>query len=284
MKTVKDIYKELIKTLKSTEPELEAEIILETILGISKIDLITKSEKSISQNNIKKILEIRDKRARDKTPLAYILEEAPFMDMKLFVNSDVLIPRPETELIVEQVLNEIKLRRISKPRIIDIGTGSGCIAIALKRALPAAEIFASDISKNALSVAAINAKRYKVKINFVLGDFLDPFIEESFKSKIAVPILKGNPPYFDVIVSNPPYISEEDYKNLEPELFHEPKHALVGFPYEHIIKQAKGLIKENGFIAFEFGEGQANKLQKLLPKSKVYRDLAHIERYLIADL
>lgn len=281
MKRLDTIHQELIDTLANSEARLEAAIILEHVLGYSKTDLVTKSEKVISQSKLKRIFDIRDIRRDTKTPLAYILEEAPFMDMKLFVNSDVLIPRPETELLIEYSLAEIKKRRIRKARILDLCTGSGCLAIAMKRALPSATIYASDISKNALSVASINAKKHECKINFILGDYLDPFLDNPNPSIFALPIMKGPPPYFDLIITNPPYISESDYQSLEAELYHEPKHALVGFPYEHIKKQSQGLIKDNGFMAMEFGEGQSEKILELFPGARIIKDYAGIDRMAI---
>lgn len=279
--TLQEIYQELKSSINSDEASREAQIILETILNIDKSEFITNEDLKLTKNQIKTILEIRDRRNKEKIPLAYLLEEAPFGNLKLFVNSDVLIPRPETELLVEKVLEEIKERKIHHPTILDLCTGSGCIAISLKLALPAAKVYGSDISKAALNVAAINAKRYNADIEFVLGDYLDPFIYNS-NSPIALPIIKGKPPYFDVIVSNPPYVSKEDYEKLSPELHHEPKHALVGFPYEHIKKQAKALIKENGFLAFEFGLGQEEKLKEIFPQAKFHKDYASIDRMLIS--
>lgn len=280
--TIKKIYQELKKTLSTDEAELEAKIILESILGINATDIVTHADQALTQNQVSKILEVKNIRNSKRIPLAYILEEAYFMGLKLFVNSDVLIPRPETELLVEKVLEELKARRIAKPTIIDLCTGSGCIAIALKRALPAATIYASDISKAALSVASINAKRHEVDINFVLGDYLDPFLADSYKSQISIPVINGEAPYFDVIVSNPPYIPKEDYEKLEAELKHEPKHALIGFPYKQIKRQSQTLIKNKGFLACEFGLGQETSLQEIFPDAEFYKDYADIYRIFIS--
>ncbi len=294
--TLKQIYRELVSGLDGSEAELEAKIIIEHVLKISPAEIIANPEMQLTRNQVQKILEVRDLRNKKRVPLAYILEEAPFMNLKLFVNRDVLIPRPETELLVEQVLEEIKHRKIHHPVLLDLCTGSGCIAIALKLALPFAKVYASDISTGALNVAAINARRYEADITFVHGDYLDPFVNEaSLKSPIATPIIEGLAPYFDVIVSNPPYVSAKDYENLAPELKHEPKHALVGFPYEQIKDQALGLrssitlkgeapgalLKPGGFMAFEFGQGQAEKMLEIFAGGRVYRDYAGIERMLI---
>lgn len=286
MSTLKDIYQRLKKELQNNEAELEARIILETILNMDSSELISEADTKLTRNQIKKIMDIVEVRNKEKTPLAYILEEAHFMDLKLFVNDDVLIPRPETELVVEKVLNEIKERKIYQPTILDLCTGSGCIAIALKKAIPAAKLYASDISKAALNVAAINAKRYKTEINYVMGDYLDPFLNLS-SSPIAVPIMKGQPPYFDVIVCNPPYISASEYEELEDEVKHEPRHALVGFPYADIKRHGEKLLKAGGFMAFEFGfshdQNYRKKLEEIFPKADFYQDFESHDRYFIWD-
>lgn len=277
MKTIQDAKEWLEASLENDEAKIEARIILENVLNINNSDLITKSYELISNNAVQKIKDITKIRNETKIPLAYILEEARFLDLNLFVNNDVLIPRPETELLVEKVLEEIKIRKIRQATILDIGTGSGCIAIALKKALPSATVYASDISKASLQVASINAEKYNLEINFILGDYLDPFLGH-LKSRIALPIIKGPPPYFDIVVSNPPYISEEDYEGLEAELFHEPKHALVGFPYKHLKEQLSGLIKENGFFVFEYGEGQNSRLKEIFPNIEIIKDLSGLDR------
>lgn len=276
-----EIYRELKQSLEIAEPEREAQIILEHILDLNPSDLIVHGDKPLSTKQITEIFFIRDKRNQERIPLAYLLEEAQWRDLKLFVNQDVLIPRPETELFVDIVLEEIKRRDTHQPRILDLCTGSGCIAIALKRALPAASVYASDISKAALNVAAINAKRYELDIEFIMGDYLDPFLGRS-RSLVALPVIKGKPPYFDVIVSNPPYVSAADYEKLEPELHHEPKHALVGFPYKQIKEQTidAGLLAEGGLMAFEFGQGQGPELERIFPGAKFYKDLENNDRIL----
>ncbi len=279
-KTIQEIYQELKQTLATEEASTEAKLILQNILNISTSEIISDTETILTQNQLNKIYQIRDQRNQERIPLAYLLEESYWNGLRLFVNNDVLIPRPETELLIERTLAEIKIRKIYQPTILDLCTGSGCIAIALKLALPAAKVYGSDISKAALNVAAINAKRHQVDIEFILGDYLDPFLKRS-RSPIAIPVIKGKPPYFDIIICNPPYISEDDYTKLAPELHHEPKHALVGFPYEHIKKQSQGLIKENGFMIFEFGQGQEEQLLKIFPEATIYKDYSRIDRILI---
>lgn len=278
--SIQDMIQELKTSLNNDEADLEARIIVQNILNLEASELITHSETNLTRNQIKTIRDIRDKRNAEKIPLAYLLEEAPFRELRLFVNNDVLIPRPETELLIDIILEEIKERKIYEPTILDLGTGSGCIAIALKLAMPKARVYASDISRAALNVASINAKRYKAEIEFVMGDYFDPFTMQT-QSPIAIPVMKTKPPYFDIIVSNPPYISEADYLNLEAELLHEPKHALTGFPYALIKKQGLPLLKPNGFIACEFGIGQETKLAEIFPGAKFHKDLSGTIRHLV---
>lgn len=282
IKTIQEILTELKNSLENAEAAIEAKIIVEHVLNLESSELISNADNQLSRNQVQTILEIRDKRNKEKIPLAYLLEEAPFAGMKLFVNDDVLIPRPETEFLVKLVLDKIKERKIHQASILDLGTGSGCIAIALKKALPSAKVYASDISQAALNVAGINANRHKAEVQFIMGDYLDPFLNIS-SSPIAIPIMRTQAPYFDVIVSNPPYVTKEEYESLEPELYHEPKHALVGFPYEHIKKQIEenDLMKKNGFIAFEFGHTQRPELEKIFPEAQFYKDLENNDRFLV---
>jgi len=277
-----DVYNWLLNSLLSEEAKRESIIILQTIAGINTHQLFSDKDFLLSSTQIKKIQEIIEQRNKERIPLAYLLEEAPFLDLELFVNNSVLIPRPETELLVLETLKKIKENKLRQITILDLCTGSACIAIALKRALPNATIYASDISKNALNVACINAEKYKTEINFILGDYLDPFLNCT-RSPIAVPIFRSAPPYFDVVISNPPYIAEADYINLEAELKHEPKHALVGFPYKHIKEQLQGLIKPHGFFAFEFGYGQTEEILEIFPEAVIQQDLSHINRFAFVE-
>ncbi len=277
-RTLKNIYDDLKRDLAAKDAEIEARIILEYVLNITPAEIISNEDLLVTQNQIKKIEEIKLKRINDSMPLAYILEEAPFRDLRLFVNRDVLIPRPETELMIDIALEALKSHPTHQLTILDLCTGSGCLAIALKLAFPAAKVYASDISRNALSVAAINARRYDVDIEFVMGDYLDPFLPRT-TSPIALPIMRSKPPYFDLIITNPPYVSEEDYKSLEPELYYEPKHALIGFPYASILRDAQLLLNPGGILLAEIGLGQENLIVKLAPEAVFYKDLTSRFRF-----
>jgi release factor glutamine methyltransferase len=187
-------------------------------------------------------------------PIQYILGECEFYGMPFRVTPDVLIPRPETEHIVERVLDLASA--LEAPRIADVGTGSGAIAVALAHQLRGACVAAIDLSERALAIAQENARRNQVagQIHFVQGDLLEAVIGE----------------VFDVIVSNPPYVPIGDRASLSVEVReHEPALALFGGQdgldiYRRLIPQACGVLAENGFVALEIGFGQADAIRGLL--------------------
>jgi len=148
-----------------------------------------------------------------REPFAYIVGEKEFFGLRLRVNPNVLVPRPETELLVEEALEAIEAKRA--PRVLDLGTGSGCIAIAIAHLRPDAEVVATDISPAALAVAADNARRHRVRVTFHCGDLYDA-------------LFSGAAP-FSLIVSNPPYMGLDELATAPPELGFEPKQALTDF-------------------------------------------------------
>lgn len=201
---------------------------------------------NLKKNERKKFIEIVEK-LKNGIPLGYILKEEKFFDLDLGVKEGVFIPRPETEFLVNYVLN-LNLKK--KIKIMDIGTGSGAIAISIKKNLKFSSLFASDISLKSLFQAKKNAKKYKLKINFFCGDLFKP--------------VKGK---FDLIVSNPPYIPEEFMKKLPENVKKEPEIALNGgFEglkiIDKILKNAKFFLKKDGFLIMEIGENQFKKIKK----------------------
>lgn len=186
-------------------------------------------------------------------PLQYVLGETEFYGMKFFLNENVLIPRPETEEIIEWILTDTKNSFIN---ILDIGTGSGCIPIVLKKHLKESEITSIDVSKKALDLAKINAEFHKTSIKFINSDFLNDNLNELGK--------------FDIIVSNPPYIAKKEEVNMQKRVVkHEPNIALF-VPnqdplifYKRIIEFAKSHLKPNGKIFVEINQNLANETKKL---------------------
>jgi release factor glutamine methyltransferase len=196
------------------------------------------------------------------------------------VNSSVLIPRPETELLVEEIINHYK--EAKKLNILDIGTGSGNIAVALAHNLPNSRITATDISKEALEIAEKNSvmNRTENQVNFVQNDILtDKFMEINF----------------DVIVSNPPYVSVKDYEELCPELkVYEPRQALTDdsdglIYYRAITSRAGRLLKSKGRLFYEIGKGQSEEVKTILEESnfsliQIRNDYLNIERVISGEL
>ena len=192
-----------------------------------------------------------------REPLQYILGHAPFRDLELFVSPAVLIPRPETELLVDHVLQHL-------PRggsLLDVGTGSGAIALATAYERPDVRVTAVDYSREALQTARRNAAKYNLDVSFLESDLLDSVTK-----------------VFDVIAANLPYVTEKEYETLEPELFFEPKLALTA-PDEglelifRLAKTAPEHLAPGGFLIFEIGEHQAERLCRYL-HTLPYRDIA----------
>lgn len=241
-------------------------------LEMNRYQLLTTHQ----QKELKTIL----KRLLNSEPVQYILGEAYFLDMKLSVNSSVLIPRPETEELVEWIAKEVGKNFNGK--ILDIGTGSGCIAIGLKKILPKAEIFACDISQEALQIATQNSQLLNFKIEFFKHDILAPdFLNNSF----------------DIIVSNPPYIPENEKEHIEKNVLNFEPHSALFTPnnhalifYESIVKQCtNGLLNKRGQLFFEIHFSKAKETEQLLQTSKfknieVKKDIFGKERMVKAQL
>jgi release factor glutamine methyltransferase len=187
-------------------------------------------------------------------PIQYITGEAEFYGLPFHVNRDVLIPRPETEHLVEKVM--ALAAEFVRPKIVDVGTGSGAIAVALAHALPFAEITATDISADALAVAKANAARNGVadRVRFFKGDLLEAVAGE----------------HFDIVISNPPYVPESDHATLDVEVRdYEPAQALFAGEdglqiYRRLIPAAFGALVPGGFLALEIGYGQRAGIEALL--------------------
>ena len=261
---------EIIKELEEEIDRNETFIILEHILGKPKIKILTDLDYELTELEERKVREIIERRI-SKEPLQYITNEQFFFGNKFYVNENVLIPRADTEILVEEVL---KLSKDSD-KILDLCTGSGCIAISLKKANLKLDITASDISEKALIVAMINAKINNVKINFIKSDLFNEITQK-----------------FDIIVSNPPYIETSVINNLQDEVKKEPILALDGGEdgldfYKKIISEAKERLNKKGLIALEIGYNQAEKVKELLLSSEfddiqVIKDYGNNDRIVIA--
>lgn len=273
--------KQVFKKRKISSPEVNAELLLSHVVKKPKVELYLNGNQFLTKNQEHKYKKLIQERVRGK-PLQYILAETEFYGLKLKVNKDVLIPRPETEILVENVINFFK-DRSEKLKIVDWGTGSGNIAIALAKNLNCL-VYALDISQPALNLARKNASSNKIikKINFLQSDGFKK-LEKNLKGKI------------DAIVSNPPYVKQSDFKKLPQEIKNfEPKIALLssknGLSYlQKIISEGKLFLKPDGLIALEAALGQAQKVVQLLErdgnfeKIQVKKDLAGIPRVVLAQ-
>lgn len=214
----------------------------------------------------------------DGKPLQYITQKQEFMGMKFFVNEDVLIPQPDTEILIETVLDICKRYGKQSLRILDLCTGSGAIAISLSKILNT-QVFASDVSTKALKVAEKNNVLNNSKVEFIESNLFEQINGEKF----------------DIIVSNPPYIKNEEIKSLSKQVQNEPYIALAGGEdgldfYRKIIDEAYKYINKNGYLCLEIGYDQKEDLIKLIKQNENYeyenciKDLSNNDRCIIAKI
>lgn len=250
-------------------PRLDAEVLLASYLRKDRTWLYTHPERDMNAAEVEGFSRWMARRLRGE-PVAYIVGHKEFWSLDFAVDPRVLIPRPDTEVLVEEVLAVLDSDRVSRPEILDLGTGSGAIAVALAHERSDARITATDISREALAVALENAGRHGVasRITFLEGNLFEP--------------VTGN---FDVIVSNPPYIDAGDYDRLSVEVrSFEPREALLAGEggldrYAAIVPQAAFRLKPGGWLLLEIGDGQKDELDRLLRKSGAYQSPAFRKDY-----
>jgi release factor glutamine methyltransferase len=241
-------------------PRLDAELLLASVLSVSRAGLITSPSRELEPDEARAFMDLAARR-RSREPVAYILGEKGFRRIMLAVDPRVLVPRPETEFVVEAALSLPEGARVA-----DVGTGSGAIALALKEERPDLPVVATDVSLDALEVARGNAARLGLEVEFLHGDLLAP--------------VTGS---LDAVVSNPPYVAADD--PLPRDVLHEPREALYGGPdgldvIRRLVKEAVGVP----FMALEVGAGQAPAVSELLAAwddVSTVRDLAGHERVVV---
>ena len=233
---------------------LNIELLLCDVLKIDRITVYTQFDKPVAKKELSRLKEFVKRRAA-REPLQYILGSQNFYGLDFIVNESVLIPRPETELLVEKVIDNVKSSKSSSPRILDIGTGSGCIALTLGKNLENASITAVDYDNAALVVARKNAESLQIdNVEFVKSDILKNLPESA--------------PY-DIIVSNPPYIDLAEYGQSQPEVLeYEPKSALTDYAggltfYQRFADIFKKLLTADGQFFLEIGYGQESDILRL---------------------
>lgn len=255
------------------KPRLDAEILLSDTLGLSRLELYTNFDKPMTPAE-RESFKNKLKRRRDREPIAYILGHKEFYSLDFAVKPAVLVPRPETELLVDRVLKETG--KEGTATIVDVGTGSGCIAVAIAKN-STNTVYASDVSREALNLAQQNARENETEITFAHGSLLEPFTEGLI---------------FDGIVSNPPYIKSAVMAELEPELAFEPTGALDGGQdgldiIRPLVKEAKSRLVNGGFLLFEIGHDQGETASQVLSDEgytdiEILKDLAGLDRALFA--
>jgi release factor glutamine methyltransferase len=250
-------------------PRVNAEILLAEILKCKRLDLYLAFDKPLAEKELSDYREAIRKRGL-RIPLQYIIGNVEFYGLKLLVNESVLIPRPETELLVENIINESN--KSVNIRVLDIGVGSGNISLSILKNISNANVVAIDISELALQVAKKNAELNSLqdRIYFKLCNIMNDSLNDLGK--------------FDIIISNPPYVSENDYETLEPELkMYEPKIALtdnsngISF-YKKIIEVSDKILKKPGKLFFELGMGQSMQVKTLF-EQKGYSNISISKDY-----
>ena len=217
-------------------PRLDAEVLLAEVLQVDRIYLYTHFDQPLEDSE-RAAYRAFVQRRRKREPVAYIVGHKEFYGRPFIVTPDVLIPRPETEHLVEAVLKWLQDNGVSQPRILDVGTGSGVVGITLALELPAAHVVATDISSQALDIAKRNAAGLGARVEFLQGDLFEP--------------VSGT---FDVVCSNPPYV--EAAAALEPELAYEPAQALFAGSEGMDVIRRLSHAPATGLLAFEFGAAQ----------------------------
>lgn len=262
-----------IKDILENNIDNEQKLALEQVLNLSKPELTVNKERELTKREYKKYKKI-NKRLK-KEPIQYILKKAYFYNNEFYVNKHVLIPRPETEVLVEKTNNLInKHFKNKKINILDIGTGSGVIAITLKQLNKNTNVTATDIKTKCIQIARRNSKSLNTNVEFIKTN-----------------LYKGIEKKFEVIISNPPYIDENSTTVEEKVRNNEPKIALFAKDeglsyYREILKNIDKILRKRYIIAFEIGENQGKKIEKIakeyLPNSKVIieKDYNGFDRYL----
>ena len=265
----------ILKKNKIKNPYLDTELILSKVLKKNREQILLNSNDKLKNSEIIKFKKYL-KRRQQKEPIAYILGFKHFWKYKFLTNKYVLIPRPDTELIIEEALKYLPANKSNK--ILDIGTGSGCIVVSILKERPKCKATAIDISLKAINVAKTNAKLHQLenKINFINNDI------DKYKSN-----------YYDLIISNPPYIDSFELSRLDEDIkFHEPRLALSGGLYgfeniKKVIVKSKKLLKINGKLILEIGHKQKINSIRILKRhgfyiNKISKDLSGKDRCIVS--
>ena len=275
MKTLKDILTlscDYVKSKKNSFSRRDVEDLIAFVLQIKRLDLYLKFDRPLEENELQKIREGL-KRLVACEPIQYIEGAVQFLNCSIQVTPSVLIPRPETELLVEKIISELKNENLQGKVLLDLCCGSGCIGIAIKKHLPALDVLLIDKSEPALKVAHENAKLNQTEVTLLHGDLFAPLLSKKV----------------DFLISNPPYIARSEYEGLDPSVkLYEPEMALISGDtglelYERIAKEYQRYVLSRAWL--EIGASQGSVLRVLFQETgcksvKLEQDLSGHDRFL----
>lgn len=248
-------------------PRLNAEMLLSQVLAMQRIELYTGFDQPVARPQLDKLHELV-KRAGLGEPVAYLIGRTEFYSMEFEISPDCLIPRPETELLVERAIEFLRTRS-DKQLVCDLCTGSGCIATAIAKNFPDARLIATDISDTALSMAAKNVQKHQLagRVELLCGDLFDPVMPQLDTEK------------FDLIVCNPPYVSSAEFEALEKKVKdYEPRLALYAGAdgldvYRRIVEKVDQFLKGDGALMLEIGYSQGRQVRELLEQGGGFTEI-----------
>ncbi len=274
MKTILEVISLAAAYLKSRR---DAEDLLAASLSLKRIDLYLHFDRPLEEEELNTFREMCKRRVKGE-PVAYIIGKLTFYDAEITLSRDVLIPRQETEILVDRIAKILEVEDLEGKKLFDVCTGSGCIAIALKKRFPKLQVFASDLSSKALSIARKNSLLNGVEIFFLEGDLLSPF------SGLTC----------DYFVSNPPYVSKGEFDVLDPQVKNfEPSQALLagengGEFYRKIARDIKKILNISAKCWFEIGRDQAEDIKEIFlaegfEKGIVFKDYSGNDRFFFLE-
>ncbi|RKD30882.1 peptide chain release factor N(5)-glutamine methyltransferase [Thermohalobacter berrensis] len=287
--TINDLLKKGIYILLEnniSNPQLDVELLLSYTLNVDKVYIYTHRDEEVSNESVDNFLKLIDRR-KQGYPLQYILKKQEFMGLDFCIEEGVLIPRQDTEVLVEKIINIVNNGHFKDRKVInivDIGVGSGAISLSLVHYLEKAHVYSIDIDNKAIEITRKNSVRLGLedKITLLKGNLFSPLTPLNLENKI------------DIIVSNPPYIPSQDIDTLQVEVAkYEPRKALDGGIdgldfYRKIIPESIKYLRKDGVLAFEIGYNQGNEVANLIKESgsfkgvEVIKDLAGLDRAVLA--
>ncbi len=278
--TIGEVYINIKTQLKDADiPDYEFETgcILEDILKVKAIELPLKKDETADEKLIVKVMDIAKKRVKGE-PLQYLLGSWEFYGLPFKVGEGVLIPRPDTEILVDTIISHYKSIGNAEPDIIDLCSGSGCIAITLSKKIPNAHVFAVELSSEAFPYLVENVRMNNANVKLLKGDVMNGELLDNFCDPDSV----GDYIKLDCVVSNPPYLTDKEMGELQTEVTYEPEMALHGGMdglkfYRVISCLWAEILKKDGLLAFEIGYEQGTAVSQMLEKSGLYYNIKIIK-------